>query len=317
MSECTAQRCRDAHMKRTLLLAGILACERSPAPVPPTSSAPPPSSASVAAVAQAGTGTPCGALGCMQYESVDDAFRAALADKPLVVAIGEAHAQKGKESVASSAKRFTETILPLFKDRASDLLLEAMTPARLPDGGACAQVATAVKEQQKAVTGQQASTNQNEYVVMGDTAKKLGIVPDLLRPTCDDLAAIQKAGADMVPVSLATIARLTKNKVGQLLDRNSRTPADQDKIVITYGGALHNDLLPPPERAQWSFGPDLSARTGGRYVEIDLYVPDYIEETDNWKKMEWYAHYDKAKLGGKTTVFRPREGTFVILFPAR
>jgi hypothetical protein len=309
-------------VKRAVLFFSVVlsACDRSPSPVPPSVSAPVPSMSVSAPVAivDAGAGTACGAMGCLQFDTVEDAFKAALASKPLVVAIGEAHAQKTKEGVASSAKRFTETILPAIKANASDLLLEIMMPAKLPDGGACVATATAVKKKQEVITNQQASTAQNEYVVMGDTAKKLGVIPDLLRPTCEDLAAIQKASdAEWLALQLGTIARLTKTKVGVLLDRNARTPADADKFIITYGGSLHNDVQPPPERADFCFGPDLIKRTGGRYVEIDLYVPDYIEDTDNWKKQEWYASYDKAKLGAKTTMFRPRENSFVILFPLK
>lgn len=295
------------------------ACGRS---TPATTSAPENAAAASATAAPSSApaarrGAPCGALGCTQYDSIEDAFAAALEGKPLVVAVGEAHAQKDKEGVASSAKRFTSSILPALAGRASDLVVELMTPARLPDGGACVETARAVKEKQKAVTSHQAGTNQNEYLAMGEAARRLGVVPDLLRPTCEDLAAIDRAGDDMVAVSLETIARLTREKVSRLLDRNARTPADQDKMIVTYGGALHNDVAPAPERARWSFGPELAKRTGGRYVEIDLFVPEYIEDTDTWKKLEWYPHYDRAKLGAKVTVFHPREGSFVILFSMR
>jgi hypothetical protein len=252
-------------------------------------------------------------MDCRQFDTLRDAFAAALEGKPLVVAVGEAHAQRGKEGILSSAKRFTEEVLPLFQGRASDLIVELMMPARLPDGGACVTTAVSVKEKQQAVTRQQQSTNQSEYVTMGNRARALGIIPDLLRPTCDDLAAIDRAGDDMIDVSLQTIKRLTAAKVIQQLERNEKTPADQDKMVITYGGALHNDLVPPAERAAWSFGPELSKRTGGRYVEIDLYVSDFIEDTETWKKLEWYPHWDKRKLGGKVTMFKPRDSDFVII----
>ena len=308
-------------MKRILLLVvlSLWACDRSPPPVPPAASSVAPSASIASApVVDAGAGTACGAMGCLQFDTIEDACKLALASKPLVVAIGESHAQKAKEGVASSAKRFTDTVLPMVNGKASDLLLEVMQPAKLPDGGACVATAAAVKKKEQVITNQQASTAQNEYLVMGDTAKKLGVIPDLLRPTCEDLAAIQKASDDeWLPLQLQTIARLTKAKVGQLLDRNARTPADADKFVITYGGSLHNDVQPPADRADFCFGPDLIKRTGGRYVEIDLYVPDYIEDTDNWKKQEWYPHYDKTKLGAKTTMFRPRENSFVILFPMK
>lgn len=256
---------------------------------------------------------PCGAMGCMQYDTPEQALERVLASGPLVLAVGEAHVQKGQQGVASATKRFS-AMLPALRGRASDLLVELMVPARLADGGACVQVAQAVREKQKVVTQTQASTNQNEYVAMGDTARKLGVVPDLLRPTCEDLAAIDRAGPDMVAVSLETIARLTRAKVEQLVDRNARTPADANKLVLTYGGALHNDLVTTPERSKWVFGPDLLVYTKGRYVELDLYVPELIEDSDTWKKLEWYPHYDRDKLGGKVTLLRPREGSFVLIF---
>jgi hypothetical protein len=254
-------------------------------------------------------GTPCGELGCTQFDSVEDAFRAATAAQPRVIAIGEAHAQKGA-AVPSSAKRFTDSLLPLLQGHASDLLVELMNP---PSG--CGAQVAAVKKQQEVVTQHQAKTDQNEYVAMGEAARKLGIVPDMLRPTCVDMDAIRDAGDDAIDVSLSTIARLTAKKVTELVARDARTPEDAGKAVITYGGSIHHDRLPPKERAAWAFGPQIDALVGGRYVEIDLYVPEFIEPTDSWKKLPWYPHYDRAKLGGKATLFEPRERAYVIIFP--
>ena len=149
---------------------------------------------------------------------------------------------------------------------------------------------------------------------MGDAARKLGIVPDLLRPSCADLAAIDDA-EDPIDTSLRTIERLTREKVTALLDRDARTPGEEAKIVVTYGGAIHNDRDPPPNGGRWSFGPALDQATGGRYVEVDFYVPEFIERSDVWKSRPFYAAYDAAKLGAKTTMFRVRERSYVIIFP--
>ena len=109
---------------------------------------------------------------------------------------------------------FKDTLLPLLAGRASDLLVELMMP---PKG--CAKQTETMKSVQKPVVTQQAETNQNEYVLLGDAARKLGIVPDLLRPSCDDLAAINDAGDDAIDQSLQTIARLTSAQASKMLER--------------------------------------------------------------------------------------------------
>ncbi|HSQ65585.1 MAG TPA: hypothetical protein VLM85_20335 [Polyangiaceae bacterium] len=285
------------------------------------------SATTTASVASVLGGTSCGAVGgveCATFDRAEDAFLAVLKEDPAVLAIGEAHAQRGA-TVASSAKRFADTLLPLLAGRASDLLVELMMP---PTG--CVKQAEAMRSAQKPVTTQQAAGNQNEYLAMGEAARKLGIVPDLLRPSCQDLAAVEDAGADAIDVSLATIARLTTAQAEKMIDRDranvagsSRRPERSEgpvanenakKMVVTYGGALHNDTAPPPERAGWAFGPALSKYVGGRYVELDLYVPEFIEDTDTWRALPFYAAYQKAKSAGKPTLFRVASKSYVLVF---
>ena len=296
-------------MALLVALASPLGCNVQPmgAPTPPAAT-PLPAVAIAAVSTAAPAASDCVELGCRLFDTPADAFRAVLESKPLVIAVGEAHAQKGTEGIPSSAKRFTGELLPLLEGRASDLLVELMAP---PAG--CKKVTEEVKTRQKVVTEKQTESAQSEYVIMGNEAKKRGMVPDLLRPSCADLDAIDKAGAEAIGASLATIARLTKIKVGELLDRNARAGAE--RIVATYGGAMHNDLTPPPERAAWSFGPDLAARAAGRYVEIDLFVPEFIQDTESWKKLPWYPHFDRDRHPEKTTLFNPRPGSYVLIFP--
>jgi hypothetical protein len=287
-------------------------CARRTDAVP---AAPPSAAPSAAASASPALPVPegakaCGDHGCLLFDSTEAAFQFAIASNPRVLAIGEAHAQKGKEGVASSAKRFTETLLPLLKGKASDLLLELMMP-----NNTCKKKTEEAKKQQKVVTEKQAETNQNEYVVMGDKARTVGVVPDLLRPSCEDLGTINDAGADSIPTFLSTIARLTRTQAEKLLERNEKSPADENKMIVTYGGVMHNDLQPSKIAAEWSFGPQLSERVKGRYVELDMFVPEFIEDNDTWKKLEWVAHYDRATMGSKAVIFRPRPGSFVLVFP--
>jgi hypothetical protein len=308
-------------MRTPLLLLALplaaCAAQPPPDPAPPAAvgaptvapSAPAPSAVATAAptAAPAG-GRPCGALDCRLFDRPEDALAVVLESKPLVLGVGEAHAQKGMEGIDSAAKRFTERFLPVLRERASDLVVELMLP---PKG--CKPAEQQVREKQHEVTKQQAATNQSEYVTMGDAARKLGVIPDALRPSCEDLDAAAKAGDGAVPKMLETIARLAGNKAKELVARNQKLGAE--KTVVLYGGALHNKVEPKAERAAWSFGPELMKATGGRYVELDVFVPESIQDTDAWKGFAWYQHYDRAAHAGATVLFKTGPASWALIFP--
>ncbi len=255
-------------------------------------------------------GTPCGALECRRYESARDAFLDALASGPLVVGVGEAHAPKGA-SVPSAATRFTTDILPALAGRASDLLVELMMPPR-----GCTDAAADVREKQRPITARQADNDQNEYLVMGEKARLLGIVPDMLRPSCTDIDAIRLAGDGAIGASLELIAQLSRKQTARLVDRDADSESDRGKMVVVYGGLLHNDLAPRTETADWSYAPAVDEHVRGRFVAIDLIVPEFIRDDASWRSFVWWPHYDKAKLGTKATLFRTGERSFVLVFAA-
>jgi hypothetical protein len=239
-------------------------------------------------------------------------MQAVLAADPQLraLAIGEAHAPKGAKA-PSAAKRFTEELLPLLAGRASDLVVELMMPP-----GGCDDAAVEVRQKQAPATAQQAPTNQNEYLTMGERARALRIVPDMLRPSCADLASVAGAGDGAIEASLALIARLSTVQAERLLDRDARSDTDRGKLVVIYGGMIHNDLKPPPAEAQWSYAPALDAKTGGKLVTLNLVVPEFITSDPTWRALPWVSHYDRARLGAKTTLFRLGEQSFVLVFPA-
>ncbi|MDI1476964.1 hypothetical protein [Polyangium sp. y55x31] len=314
----------SARLLPLLCLATVAACRTpdSAAPPPPAtaSAAPPPSAAPVASAAPAPSANaaapapaappePCGEMGCMLYDTPKDAFAAILAENPLILGIGESHAQKGKEGIPTATKRFTETFLPMLTGKASDIVLEIWVSE-----GKCGKEKEAqVAEQQKPVTQSQAKTNQNEFVTLGDAAYALGVKPHILRASCADYDAIVKAGPDSVIVMLEMIARLMDEKAKSLASRNANAGAG--KMVLTYGGAIHNDLTARPGREKWTFGPDLAAATADRYVELDLVVPEFIQDNDAWKALPWMPHFKRDAHPTKTTVFRPAKNSFVLIFP--
>jgi hypothetical protein len=289
-----------------LLAAACAAAPSRPAPPPVTSPsaaaspAPPPAREPAAIDPE-----PCGALGCRAFSSVERAFEAVLAERPRVLAVGEAHAQKGSEGVDSSTKRFTEQLLPKLEGKATDLVLELWVA-----DGSCGKQEQQVAQQQKPVTETQAESNQNEFTTLGHRSKALSIRPHVLRPSCEQYERIL-AAQDDVGQMLTMIAEHTAELVERILSvRNA-----PDKLVIAYGGAMHNDLSPRQGRESTSFGPRLQRHTGGRYVELDIIVPEYIKDSDAWRALPWHAHYDRAKLGKRTVLFNPEPGSYVLVFP--
>lgn len=269
----------------------LLACSRHPAPAnvepnaadaanaAPSPAASAPAAATATTDASACKGDATKGVTCRRFANAEEAFKSVLAEDVQVVAVGESHAQKGTEGIASATKRFTEQILPAIATRSGDVVVELWQP-----NPKCQKEVKATAQAQKPVTETQATTNTNEYQTLGVESKKLGVTPWLLSPTCDDFSAIADAGADAVPVMLSTVKKLTQQKLLALMVKN--VPAK--KLTLAYGGLLHNDVAPPAVSAAWSFGPELVKATEGRYVEIDLVVPEFVKDTDSWKKLAWY-----------------------------
>jgi hypothetical protein len=229
--------------------------------------------------------------------------------RPRILAVGETHAQKD-ENVPSATKRFTETLLPALSGQASDLVIELWV-----GNPACVKQVQQVAKQQKDVTATQAPTNQNEFMVLGDAAKKLGVFPHALVPSCDEYTRILDAGGGDIDAMLSMIARLTARDVGALLDKDAGVGAVSEKMVVAYGGAMHNDVAPRPGHEAWSFGPALVAKSGGRYVELDLIVPELVKDTDAWKAQPWYPHYRPEAHGSETLLFTTGPKSFALVFP--
>ncbi len=265
--------------------------------------------------ASGAAGDPCGGLECRVFDSPREAFAAVLEDKPLVLAIGETHAQKGKPGIMSTTARFTEDLLPALQDRASALVLELW----VADGKCGKAKEKQVAEQQKEVTKNQAESNQNEFVTLGEKSKAAGVIPFILRPTCGEYDKIQKAGDDAVLEMLSMITRNMKDRATKLFDENKKK--SPEKMILTYGGAMHNDVAPREGREQWSYAKDLATLASGRYVEVDLIVPEFVQDSDSWKSQPWYSAFKARNRCDKTVLFTTTRATpgkpsaYALVFP--
>ncbi len=168
-----------------------------------------------------------------------------------------------------------------------------------------------VAKQQAPVTEHQAKGNQNEFLTLGKVAQRLGIEPQALSPDCAEYESVIAAGDDGVERLLGLVAETTTKAVEALLAK----PETAGEIVLTYGGALHNDLYPQPGQEAWSFGPKLAADSGGRYVELDLIVPEFVKDSEAWRKMPWFQAFDRDHLTDEALLYRPAASSFALIFP--
>lgn len=310
-------------LQAAVLLAAGLACA-APASSPPAraSSASPaassadapeapavPRAASSPAIAAPPPAAGCGPFECRWFDGGAEALRFLLeAESPLALGVGEAHALAGSEHLESTARRFAETLLPELRGRASHLVVELLSPKP-----GCEAAAREVEREQAPVTAGQATHNQSDYVALGQRARELGVEPFVLSPTCEELRAIAEAGDAAIERMLATIARVTSRMLRAALAKNGA--AGRDALVVGYGGALHNDIEPAPAKADWSYAPDLVAFTRGRYVELDLVVRELIKDSDVWRALPWYAHFEPAREPGRHLLMRTAAQRYVLFFP--
>jgi hypothetical protein len=231
-----------------------------------------------------------------------------LAGQPLAIGIGEAHALAGSEGVPSTARRFADELLPELAGRASHLVVELLNP-----DPRCQSATREVREKQKPVTAPQAASNQSDYVELGRRARALGIEPFVLSPTCDEFRAIAGAGDGAIDVMLQTIARVTSRMLRAALAKNQA--AGRAELVIGYGGALHNDIDPSGAKASWSYGPDLATFTRGRYIELDLIVREFVKDTEVWRALPWYPHFEPSRFAEQWLLMRTGPQRYVLFFP--
>jgi hypothetical protein len=246
----------------------------------------------------------CGA-GCQAFSSAEAAFDHVLLEKPRVLAIGEAHAQSAGPKLPSSTKRFMDGLLPRLAPRAADLVIELWVA-----NGSCGKVEQKVQKQQEAVTAPQAATNQNEFMELGHRAKALGIMPHALVPSCEQYRKIAAAGSGDIEEMLSMLKTVTARDVNELLAK--RGP---ERLVVAYGGAMHNDLVPRPGREDFSFGPELAKATGDRYVELDLVIPEQIKDSETWRALPWYSQYSAEKPGTEAYLFSWAPHAYALVFP--
>lgn len=214
------------------------------------------------------------------------AFAQILRDQPRVLGVGELHVRTDRGPMQSALARFTVEAMPALGPQVSDLVIETwvVDPACKSGGEATQRVESAMKRPESTKT---------EIGGLIGIIKQNGIKAHVMRLTCDDLSTVAPpAGVDaekLLDVVTRELGRVSRSAVRYRDERAESRP-----LIVVYGGALHNDLYPYKSTRQWSYAPALDEATGGRFVEVDLYLPELVEGQALYQAESWYPLLAKA-----------------------
>jgi hypothetical protein len=252
---------------------------------------------------------PDGALVAEKFVSPAGAIEAFLGDATGVVAFGELHQTVKTAGLRSSIARFTDEILPEIAPRAAHLIVETWVSR-----GNCGETEKQVTKDIARTTERPAET-ENEIVRLLRRAKELGVAPHVLDVDCHEYQSLVGPGG---AVDYDRLLTMTGQHLGRAIQQALALPRAADRpLVLVYGGALHNDLVPVRELAKYSFGPASEAFTHGDYREVDLYVPALVDTYPALRKERWYPVWRKTRAAPGTTLIRRQARSAVLLFEDR
>lgn len=255
-----------------------------------------------------GAASPCGATPCAVLPSAKAALEQVLAGAPEIVAVGEYHEQEGAPKVRSATRRFTEELLPALQGRATSIIVETWMLS-----GRCGKVEKQVAQEVQKTTRRPESTEDEVTTLLG-RAYDLGLKNHMLVVSCAEYQALLDERGELdADQSLKLVRRKVEEKAEAV--REAGEYGADGGVLLLYGGALHNDLEPAEGMEAYSFGPDLQQQTRGRYVELDLLVPEYVEKDEDLRKEPWFGAVLKLSKAGKTVLVNPHPGVFLLLYP--
>jgi hypothetical protein len=219
------------------------------------------------------------------FARATDALDLILSTGPRVIGFGEYHQKTDSAKVMSPLKRFTTQLLDHLAEQVSDLIVELAMPVGVCQGGKENRVARKVEQ-----TTKRPASTENEAALLLGRARRLGIRPHILLLSCKEYGLLL-GGEDVDYEKLLTmLTQKLAEKAREALSRPVRFNADGElrRLVLLYGGALHNDIFPRKYLEAYSYAAQLTKLSKGRFVEVDLYVPEYIEGDETLSKERWY-----------------------------
>jgi hypothetical protein len=231
-----------------------------------------------------------------------------LESKPRILAFGEYHEVEGAAPVRSALERFRATILPVVAPATSDLIVEMW--AR----DACGAKSETANRNVQATTQRPAAT-ENQAISLMKAALALGVTNHVLPLGCDDYDSFVDATGEVdYEKLLVLVARKLYARADQVLRvRDTKAPKPDRPLVLMYGGAVHNNAHPYESVAELSYAVKLQERAGGRLIEIDLYVPEYIADDELFQSEDWYPVYQKHAGADHVVLIRRAADSYILI----
>ena len=228
--------------------------------------------------------------GYILFDDLADAINYLINKKnPAVIGFGEIHEEHVETSSKPTSLSFLfQEALPLIS-RGDDHLIVEKSPSRQVLCNAALDAQGRVR-----TTLDEKLYHLDRHMATLYHAEAAGYSAHLLDYKCSDWHHLQGPAPDSWKIVAARLTRYTEDKIQEI--EKSRTTSG---ITMYYGGALHNDVFPRRNRHDWSFANVAMEVTEGRYLEIDLYVPETMEALDApWLLSNdngWYGIYNRKK----------------------
>jgi hypothetical protein len=244
------------------------------------------------------------------FASAAQALERVLATPARVVAFGEYHQTTETKNTPSSLLRFTNELLPAVAKLATDLVVETWVA-----DGHCGKQENKVVEEVQTTTERPRET-ESEIVTLLKRAKAAGMSPHILTLSCKDYRSVtgKDGETDFARMLTLTRDRLQGEVIRALRASRAKARVREPKVAV-YGGALHNDLYPAPGDRPFAFGRALFAKLKGQYLEVDLFVPEYILGDKHLATEPWFDAFKAGIKAGDALLIRRSERSTIIVFP--
>jgi len=235
------------------------------------------------------------------FDTPAQAVEEILKSKPRIIGFGEYHKLANSAPVQSALYRFANEIFDVLAPHSAHLILETWSID--PSCGAKAKAVTKVVEK----TIQRPKETENEMQILLRKSQKFGVAGHVLPFSCDEYKALLSSkGLDTEKLLEVVSAKLGQE--GKAAFAISPDPS----MVLLYGGATHNNLTPYQGLEAWSYAQDLAAVSKSSFIEVDLYVPEFVEGDPILSQEAWYPLLKEARTT-QVLLIRRSPSSFILL----